>query len=404
MNDLLQGIRVVESAVLLVGDHLGMLLGDQGAEIIKMEQPGSGDYVRKIMGQFAPDVSPMHVMVNRNKRSLTLDPRGAGREVFEALIRDADVYITGQVAGVPEKLGTDYASVRAINPGIVYCQCTGYGADGPYSTLPTHGQMMESLGGSPALAMGDDGRIQQTRAGVPGSGTIIGTLFGAYAIAAALVKRSRTGEGCYLDISCSDAVVAAGWPAGVALLNPDKLQAAEDVATFPADGWRSSAKYTYYRTRDHRFVLFCPIEKKFWDAFCNAAGRPDLCERHSTVTRVDYGENDFALMADLQALFDSRDLREWTDLFVRHGIPGGPALPIEQAPEDPHLAARGIVVEEEHPQVGHLRVIGTPVRVNGAPFRVRRHAPTLGQHTDEVLTELGYDAGRIAELRATRAV
>ena len=404
MIELLQGVKVVESAVLLVGDHLGQLLGDAGADVVKMEQPGSGDYLRKILGQFAPDYSPFHCMVNRNKRSLTLDPRGDGREVFERLIREADVFITGQVGSIPAKLGTDYESVRAINPRIVYCQTTGFGATGPYSDIPTHGQMMEKLGGAPSLAMGENGRIIETDAGVGSSGVVLGPLYSAFAIAAAIIRRDRTGLGCYLDVSCSDAVVASAWTLAMTQLNKDKLQAAEDVATFPVDGWRSAAKYTYYETRDKKYVLFCPIEKKFWDAFCNAVGRPDLCPWHSTVTVVDYGENDFALMDELQRVFHTRTLDEWTDIFRAHSIPAGPAVPISEVPDNPHLAARGIIVEEHHPVAGPLRVPASPVRIDGEPFEVRRHAPALGQHTGELLTQLGFLPDQIDKLRQVGAV
>src|SRR5215204_5076441 len=132
-----------------------MLLGDEGADVIKLEQPEIGDYLRKILGQFAPDNSPMHVMVNRNKRSLTLDPRSAdGAEVFRRLIEQTDVFVTGHVGDVPTKLGMDYNSLRAIKPDIIYCQATGFGAEGPYATIPTHGAMMEKLGGSPKLVLG----------------------------------------------------------------------------------------------------------------------------------------------------------------------------------------------------------------------------------------------------------
>ena len=196
MTGLLRGVKVVEAAVLLVGDYLGMLLGDEGADVIKLEQPGIGDYLRKILGQFAPDHSPMHVLVNRNKRSLTLDPRSPeGAEVFRRLIERTDVFVTGHVGDVPAKLGMDYDTLRAINPGIVYCQATGFGAEGPYATIPTHGAMMEKLGGSPQLALGEHGRVVEVADGLPASGVILGPLFGAFAVAAALVKRDRTGAG-----------------------------------------------------------------------------------------------------------------------------------------------------------------------------------------------------------------
>ncbi len=400
MTGLLRGVKVVEAAVLLVGDYLGMLLGDEGADVVKLEQPGTGDYIRKIMGQFAPGWSPHHVMVNRNKRSLTLDPRGeAGREVLRRLIERSDVFVTGHVGDVPAKLGMDYDSLRAINPGIVYCQATGFGAEGPYATIPTHGAMMEKLGGSPGLAMADGGRIEEVAEGLPASGVILGPLFGAFAVAAALVRRDRTGEGTYIDISCSDAVVASAWPRATGMLNAGKLQPAVDVALFPKGGIAHAAKYTYYQTSDAKYVLFCCIEKKFWDNFCIAAGRSDLCDRHSKLTVVDYGEDDFGLMDELQQVFHTRTLDEWMDIFRTADIPAGPALTISEAPDDPHLQARRIIVDEHHPAVGDIKVVGNPIRTRGETFEVERHAPALAEHTDEILAELGFGADQIAELR-----
>lgn len=401
MTGLLRGVKVVEAAVLLVGDFLGMLLGDEGADVIKLEQPGSGDYVRRILGQFAPGYSPFHVVVNRNKRSLTLDPRSPdGAEVLRRLIADTDVFVTGHVADVPAKLGLDYDSLRAINPGIVYCQATGFGATGPYATIPTHGAMTEKLGGAPTLAMGEAGRVVEVEPGLPHSGVLLGPLYGAYAVAAALVRRERTGEGSSIDISCSDAVVAASWSRSTPLLNESKLQHVDEVAPFPAGGLASAAKYTYYETSDRQYVMFCCIERKFWDNFCTVAGRPDLMPRHSNVTVVDYGEDDFDLMAELQRVFHTKTLAEWTALFVEHDIPASPAVAITGAADDPHLRARGIIVDEHHPAVGDLRVVGNPILTRGETFTVERHAPALSEHTDEILAELGFAPDRVDDLRS----
>jgi formyl-CoA transferase len=344
-------------------------------------------------------------MVNRNKRSLTLDPRSPeGAEVFRRVIEQTDVFVTGHVGDVPAKLGMDYESLRAIKPDIVYCQATGFGAEGPYATIPTHGAMMEKLGGSPKLVLGDEGRVVEVEEGLPASGVILGPLFGAYAVAAALVKRDRTGEGSYIDISCSDAVVASAWPKATGLFNEDKLQPSEDVATFPKGGLPCAAKYTYYETSDEKYVLFCCIEKKFWDNFCLAAGRPDLCPWHSSLTVVDYGEDDFELMDELQRLFHTKTQAEWVEIFRTEDIPAGPALTIAETPDDPHLRAREIIVDEPHPIIGDLRVIGNPIRTRGERFRIERHAPRLAEHTDEILAELGYTLDDICRLHAARVV
>ena len=200
---------------------------------------------------------------------------------------------------------------------------------------------------------------------------ILGPLFGAYAVAAALVKRDRTGEGSYIDISCSDAVVASSWPKATGLLNEAKLQPSDDVATFPKGGLPAAAKYTYYQTSDEKYVLFCCIEKKFWDNFCIAAGRPDLCPWHSKQTVVDYGEDDFELMDELQRVFHTKTQAEWVEIFRTQDIPAGPALTIAEVPDDPHLQARGIIVDEHHPVIGDLRVDRQPDPHAGRDVRGR---------------------------------
>ena len=145
--------------------------------------------------------------------------------------------------------------------------------------------------------------------------------------------------------------------------------------------------------------MFCCIEKKFWDNFCTVAGRPDLQPWHSTVTVVDYGEDDFELMAELQRVFHTKTLAEWTELFIAHDIPASPAVPITDAADDPHLEARGIIVDEHHPAIGDLRVVGNPIRTRGEAFAVERHAPALAEHTDEILAGLGYAEAEIDALR-----
>ena len=164
MAGLLEGVRVVETGVLMTVDHLGRLLGDEGADVVKVETPQLGDYLRNIMVRFAPDWSTFHLALNRNKRSVTVDARTPeGHEIMGRLIEGADVFITGNVGATNHKLGLDYESLRAIKPDLVYCQATGFGARGPYAEIPTHGQMMENLGGAaPPLALDDDGFVVAT--------------------------------------------------------------------------------------------------------------------------------------------------------------------------------------------------------------------------------------------------
>ncbi|HEX4530785.1 MAG TPA: CoA transferase [Acidimicrobiia bacterium] len=404
MTGLLEGVRVVETGVLMTVDNLGRLLGDEGAEVVKVETPQLGDYLRDIMIRFAPGWSAFHLMLNRNKRSVTVDARTTdGRGIMERLIERADVFITGNVGTTNEKLGLDYESVRRIRPDIVYCQATGYGATGPYAEIPTHGQMMDDLGGSaPALHLDGHGLVEH----VPDapeperrSGVVVGPMYAAFGVAAALARRGRTGEGAYLDVSCADAVLACKWIEALPTLNPELVDASGPGPSGPA----ASAKYQHYATADGKFILFCGIEPKFWDHFCRAVGRDDLLDVHRRDLVVDFGGGDDALRAELQSIFAGRSLAEWMEIAIEHDIAMGPALRFDEIDTDPHLRARGMVVTETHPVLGEFETLGNPVVVPGAEFELRS-APTLGQHTDAVLAELGYDDEQCARLRADGVV
>ncbi len=410
MTQLLEGIRVIECAQLFNGDRLGGLLGDLGADVVKVESPGRGDYLRDFLGQISPHHSPAHVEVNKNKRSLTLDLRGdAGREVFWRLLATADVIVDGNVAGVMENLGVGYDAVRARRPDIVFCHYSGFGAIGPYADIPTHGQMMNALAAGTPTAMGDDGflhprnpsqRMGSTANG--GEGTATGAAYAALHVASALVRRARTGEGAYIDASGADAVVSNSWVAMTYSLNDSLIT---DRSTMPAraEGENSGAKYQFYETQDGKALLFCCIEPKFWANFCRVIERPDLLGTESGAP-VEWAD-DLGLRRELQLIFSKRDLAEWVSLAAEHDIAMGPAY--QEMPDlagDPHFRTRELFRVAPDPDGNSYSYVGLPAIVSGARFEVRRPAPDLGQHTDELLTELGFADDAINELRENRVV
>jgi crotonobetainyl-CoA:carnitine CoA-transferase CaiB-like acyl-CoA transferase len=409
MANLLEGVRVVETGVLMTVDFLGRLLGDEGADVVKVETPQLGDYLRNIMTRFGPDNSAFHLMLNRNKRSVTVNARiPEGQAIMARLLADADVFITGNVGATNAKLGLDYESVKAIKPDIVYCQATGYGASGPYAEVPTHGQMMDDLGGgAPDMALDDEGFVVTTDNGMSGSGgVVIGPLFAAFGVAAGLARAARTGEGCYLDVSCADAVLAAKWLAALPALNPEKVDPAGPsggAGGRAGGGAGASAKYQHYQTKDGKFILFCGIEPKFWDHFCRAVERDDLLGDHRRDLVVDFGGGDDDLRLELQRIFHAKSLTEWMQVAVDHDIAMGPAVRFHEIQDDPHLIARGMVVIEHHPVFGDFLTLGNPVVVPGETFTVRS-APAQGEHTDEILAELGYDDATRDELRSAGVI
>jgi crotonobetainyl-CoA:carnitine CoA-transferase CaiB-like acyl-CoA transferase len=397
--ELLKGVRVIECAVLFNGDQTGRHLADLGADVIKVEAPGVGDYLRDFLGQIVPHHSPAHMFVNRNKRSITLNlRRDEGRRVFFRLLKTADIFIDGFAGDACAKLGIGYEDQREVKPDIIYAQCTGFGAYGPYAQIPTHGNMMGSLGGGVRLAMGDDGLVED-RGGL-GDGTVPAALYTALSALAALQHRQRTGEGAYIDGAGSDAVLAQQWYPAVYTWNDARLTDRRGMS----QGAEHNPKYHYYETKDKHFILFCAIEPKFWENFCRAAGRTDLLEAHNREAPVDFGGGDEALAHELQAIFHQRTKDEWADLARVHDIALGPANQVDDLRDDPQLKARGIIHESEHPVAGPFTAVGWPAMISGQPFDVIKPAPTLGQHVDEVLAELGYDEAEIERLRAGKVV
>ena len=409
MSDLLAGVRVLEAAILLNGDTVGMLLGDLGADVIKVESPRGGDYLRDMLGQLTPHNSPAHVQVNKNKRSIAVDVRtNEGRSIFFDLLATADVFVDGYLAGTCDRLGIGYIAQRAVKPDIIYCHYSGFGSKGPYSRIPTHGQMMNALAGAVAVELGDDGLVHHidrdepmggTRTG--GDGTSAGATHAVAHIAAALFQRERTGKGCYLDAAGSDGVLATGWMAAVYGLNDRRITDRQGLRP-PGQAPFQGAKYQWYATSDERFVLFCCIEHKFWTAFCAAIDRPDLVARADLDGPVDFGHSDHPLRRELQAVFSTRTQEEWVAFAVHNDLPIGPSHQTT-APllDDVHLRERNILFEGSHPQAGPFTYVGEPVIVDKMPYELRRHAPALGEHTDEVLGELGYDQASIDRLRAS---
>jgi crotonobetainyl-CoA:carnitine CoA-transferase CaiB-like acyl-CoA transferase len=402
----LTGYRVVEVSMLLNGSSTSMMLADLGAEVIKVESPRLADYLR------IDETRYLHVQANRNKRSICLDlTTSGGQQVLGRLIGTADVFVTNATGNRNAKLGLSYQQLKAFREDIVYCQNTGFGATGPYADLPVHGQMMDALAGARPVTMGDDGLTRP--AGGPDSGpnnggpdsgpdsgagrwpslqiggeaTATGAVYAAFHIAAALARRERTGQGCYLDVSAAAAVVANAWTAVSALLNqPEAAAALSDPAQR-----RGVARYQWYETADHKFVLFCPEERKFWVAFCELTGRQDLVDRV-------YGED---LRTQVQAIMHTRTLAEWMRVAIEHRLPIGPAhSSIDEVVSDPQITARSLLIPGRDGNGEAVTYIGQPVLVDGNPTEEPAPAPAHGTHTDAILRELGYDDKTIAHLAA----
>ncbi len=407
---LLTGIRVLESAQLFNGDTLGAILADLGADVIKIESPFRGDYLRNMLGQIAPHHSPAHLQINKNKRSVALDLRKQqGREVFWRLLSTADVFVDGNSADAMQRLGVGYEQQRARRPEIVYCQYTGYGATGPYATIPTHGQMMNAAAGATLLEMDEAGFVRPYRGpqafnGIAsgGEGTAAGAAYAALHVAAALVQRDRSGRGCCIDVAGSEAVISSAWIAATYQLNDERITDRRSLPAPMDPGGTASAKYQFYRTSDDRFILFCCIEPKFWENFCRLAGREDLIGE-SDSGPVDFavsGGPDQTLRREIQKIIETRTQAEWVGIAAEHDLAIGPALQRNELRGDPQLDARGAFVDAVHPVAGAFTHVTLPALVDGQrSTEMRYHAPALGEQTEEILTEIGLSQETIAGLR-----
>jgi formyl-CoA transferase len=390
---LLAGYRIIESSMLLNGSATGMLLADLGADVIKVESPALGDYLR------LPETRHLHLQANKGKRSLSLDlKQDKGREVFLRLLLSSDALVTNAVADRNDRLGIGYAQLRTLKPDIVYCQNTGFGATGPYRDIPVHGHMMDSLAGAMPVHMAEDGLVEPSTTHPRRSGSLIssgdavsmGALYAALHVAAALAHREKNRQGCYIDVSSAHAALASAWIAASTLINRPQR-----------GGWwqnpentRPVARYQAYAARDGKFLLFCPEEHRFWHAFCDLVGRQDLKsqERGETLRR------------EVQSIFAGRDRDEWMQLALEHRLPMSPINDgIDEVRADPQINSRAFFLSGEA-DGEPFTYLGEPAIVDGENPEAPRPAPELGQDNAQLLTELGYGPADIEQLAATRVI
>jgi alpha-methylacyl-CoA racemase len=392
----LEGVRVLDLSRLLPGGFCSLLLADFGADVIKLEDTGMGDYVRWAPpfyeGADRSAASALFLSLNRGKRSIRVDLKsGEGRQVLLRAVREADVLLESFRPGVLDRLGVGWDVLRAENPGLVYCAITGYGQDGPFRDRAGHDMNYLARVGLLGLTGDADGPPVQAAGQIADIGG--GALMAAFGILAALRSRDATGEGQLVDVSMADG--ALSWLAMVAARHfagggPAKRGGIELGGSLLC--------YRPYRCSDG-WVALGALEPKFWQAWCRGVGREDLFERQFEPPGSD-------AHAEVEAVFAARTRDEWEAFAAEHDCCLEPVLDLEEALESELVRARGMVASLAQPgAVEEVRLLGVPVKLSRTPGDpARGPGPALGEHTDEVLASLGYSGEEIARLKETGAV
>jgi crotonobetainyl-CoA:carnitine CoA-transferase CaiB-like acyl-CoA transferase len=380
LSGTLSGIKIVDLSMQIPGPYCSMILADLGAKVIKIEQLGGGDFARLLPHLFNG--------INRNKKSIILELKSPkGKDILYKLVEQADIVLEGFRPGVAARLGVDYAMLKGINPRIIYCSITGYGQEGPYKNIAGHDINYQGVSG--LLSLTEDLKANADLSGLP-LADIAGSMFAAISIVAAIVNRTKSGMGQYIDVSMAAGVFS--W-VGASLLTALKGLNNSESLYIP--------HYGIFQTKDEKFITLGIIhEEHFWKNLCTVI---DLGEMRSLNLMERVARRDEVLRA-LQSAFKTKTREEWISLLHEADVPCGPVLTIEETFSDPQIRHRQMVFEMEHPVEGKIRQRAFPARFSDMQLQRDMPPPLYGQHTDEILTGLGYSKEDIKKLREEKVV
>ncbi|WP_164940746.1 CaiB/BaiF CoA transferase family protein [Bradyrhizobium zhanjiangense] len=391
----LKGIRVVDLTHVLAGPYCSTILTDLGAEVIKIERPGIGEICRR-MDPFRERESYYFAALNRNKRSLALDLKLDGAKlVLEDLIRRADVLLENFRPGTLDSLGFGYEQLRKLNPTLIICSISGFGQTGPLRDHGSFDLVAQAMTGVMSLT-GEPGR-PPVKAGMP-IGDVFASVYAALAIASALIGRMKSGRGCVIDLSMFDALLTT------IPYFASRYLADGDLLPPVGSGDPKAVPYGAFPAADG-YIAIAVFGDNFWPPLCRAIERQDLArdpELASTDGRI---RRRCEVESVLVERLKGKTVADWCKIFSTAGIPHGPILSVGAALDHPHTVARKLILKFEHQKCGTIRTVGSPINVDGEPIVISATpGPMLGEHTEQVLVELGYDAAKIARLRAEGAI
>jgi crotonobetainyl-CoA:carnitine CoA-transferase CaiB-like acyl-CoA transferase len=391
----LAGVRVLDVSQVMAGPFASMLLGDMGADVIKIEPPGGGDQSRGAMGFRLKGTDSLgFINMNRNKRSVALNLKSdAGRRVFYKLVESADILVENYRPGAVRKLGIDFATLKAINPRLVYASISGFGQTGPWRQRPGFDLIAQAMSG--IMSVTGDPQGPPAKAGVPVA-DIGCALFAVYGILSAYIACQRGGQGQHVDASLFEAGIA------FSIWDISEFWGTGKVPTKLGTANRMSAPYQAVRASDGYFVIGAN-NNRLWRSLCELIGRDDLASDPRFTDIADRLANRATLIEELQKVFVTRPIGEWVERMLAVGIPASPILDYAQALDNEHSRERHVVMEIDHPVEGKVRTIGFPVKLSATPQQVRLAPPLLGADTEAILEELGIDAEARAKLGADGA-
>ena len=401
MAGALSHIRVLDLSRILAGPWAGQILADLGADVIKVERPGPGDdtrgwgppWIKDDQGQDT-SVASYYLCANRNKRSITVDiTQPEGQDIVRRLAAQSDVVLENFKLGGLKQYGLDYDSLKAVNPRLVYCSITGFGQDGPYAPRAGYDFLIQGLGGLMSITGRPDGEpgAGPMKVGVALTDILTG-LYATNAVLAALAWREKSGEGQYIDMALLDVQVACLANQAMNYLatgsNPRRMGNAHP----------SIVPYQDFPTADGHMILAIGNDGQF-ARFCEVAGRPELAADARFATNRARVENRAELIPLLNEITATRTTAEWIGQLEARAVPCGPINGLAEVFADPQVQARGLAVKMPHPEAGEVPLVASPIRLSKTPVEYRRAPPLVGEHTDEILADLGVDTAGIAGLR-----
>ena len=392
-NAPLAGIKVVDQTQALAGPYAAMILGDLGADVIKIERPGVGDQSRQWAPPYIGDQGCYYLAVNRNKRGIALNIRAdAGRDFMHKLAADADIFLTNlATAASLQRYGIDYATLSALNPGLIYASISGYGRTGPRAGQPGYDLVSQAESGTMALTGEVDGAPM--RFPTPIADMTCG-LFTVIGILSALHVRHSSGRGQFLDMSLQEGQMT--WLENLA---GEYFAEGHDP---PRRGNRHPQVVPYEAVQgsDGDWFILGVGSDNVWASFCRHVGREELAADPRFLTNAARIANYDALLPIVREIVREKPCDQWLEELRAVGVPCGRINTVAEALTDPHVIERGFIVELEHPALGMVKSLATPVHMSDTPLSYRRYPPRLGEHSDEVAAELGYGEADIARMRA----